>query len=86
MILCFVNIHHVFKSFITKYSNLIYTKAVFPFVRISTITPVKVTRNSIMQQSLHTCHCHLGWYDINRNDPVSVAPTKVVNASIIAYT
>ncbi len=32
-------------------------------------------------QSLLTCRGHLGWRDINRNDPISVVPPKVAKAS-----
>ncbi len=53
----------------------------FLLANVSVIMPVTETRNSDTQQSLLTCLGHLGWHDINRNDPIRVALPKVAKAS-----
>ncbi len=56
-------------------------KAVFPLENVSMIMPATAKHNSDTQQSLLTCLGHLGWHDINRNDPICVALPKVAKAS-----
>jgi len=57
----------------------------FPLVKVSAITPVTATCYSNTWQSLLTCLGHLGQRNINRNDPIGVAPPKVAKASTIKW-
>ncbi len=53
----------------------------FTLAKVSVIMPATAARDSNMGQLLLSCLGHLGQLDINKNDPISVVPPKVANAS-----
>ncbi len=55
----------------------------FTLTKFRAIIPATVTRESNSNSHVTTCLGYLGRHDISINDPISVAPPKVAEASTV---